>query len=102
MAWTAKQDLSLAYQNDWTQVDVAGNVTGTPTEVTLEVHLSAGRTLSLRSANGGAELQAEASATSSGITSKQQVRVPLAGNRYFEYKLDGEDPSFKAFVVAHD
>ncbi len=95
-----KHDLELEYSDDWTQVDLQGKVAGTAVEATLEVTVSGNRKLYLRSADGGIELEQKASAEASKIANTSQVRVPLASNRYFEYKLDGEANDFSVFLVA--
>lgn len=99
----SKVDLTLATATlVFTQVDVNASVANSPDEVLLEVHLDAGRKLSLRSADGAAELEVKALSGSANVQSVQQVAVPLASSRYFEYKLDGECPNLKVFLVKHN
>ena len=95
-----KHDLALAFAADWTQVDLQGKVTGTPTQVTLEVKMSGNRKLSLRSATGGITLEHQNAAEASKLTTTQQAHVPLASNRYFEYKLDAEPGTFEVYLIA--
>lgn len=98
----AKTDLNAAVALSFAQLDVQTHVANTPDEVLLEVHLQGGRTLKLRSADGAAELEVAATSGSANVVTKQQVAVPLASNRYFEYELDGECPGFKIFLIRHN
>ena len=99
---SAKADLSLAYNDSWTQVDVNASVANSPDEATLQLEFEGNQTIHLRSATGGIEIAVGNIARASSLKSIQQVTVPLNGNRYFEYKIEGTGSAIAGYLIAHN
>lgn len=100
MAWL-KTDLEIEVSSDaFTQVDLNGKTTGTPTEIILQV-ANDGSEVQFRVDNAGAVYSSKEAPSGSGMNSIRQVRIPIKTNRYFEYKTFSSNP-ITAHLIFHN